>query len=138
MGAAAFQEPWRLPSTGGKRSQGAGLEDKDPLWAPFSQPHTPTQYGHRCGMETPPTSWDTLFPLGRAHGEGAGERAEEAAANSPLAAVYTQAMSWLLASLPSHLARCARRHRLAPAWLLSAFNAPARLDLGPGRGARGG
>lgn len=35
-------------------------------------------------MGTPPTSQDTLFSLGRAPGEGAGERAEEVAANFPL------------------------------------------------------
>lgn len=58
-------------------------------------------------------------------------------ANSPLAAVYTQAMSWLLASLPSHLARCARRSRLAPAWLRSAFNALVLLDLGTRKEAGG-
>lgn len=35
-------------------------------------------------MGTPLTSQDTLFSLGRAPGEGAGERAEEVAANFPL------------------------------------------------------
>lgn len=45
-------------------------------------PHA--QGGYRCGMETSPTSWDTLCPQGGAPGRGLGKGPEEAAANFPL------------------------------------------------------
>lgn len=107
------------------------LEDKDSLWAPGATPPTPTQWaqvwdGNSSNKSGHPRS------LGGAHGEGAGERAEEALPASHWAAVYTRAMSWLLALPPAPRARCARSRR-APAWLLPAVSALPLLGLGSSR-----
>lgn len=111
---------------------GVGLEDKDALWAPFSPP---PPSGHRCGMETPPTSWDTLFPQAGLTGRGQGKGQRRRLPASRWAAAYTQAVSWRLALPPAPPARCAGGSGScrAPAGLLLAL-----LSLGTKRDSWGG
>lgn len=61
-----------------------GLEYKDSLKTLSTTPPPHAQCGYRCGMETSPTSWETLCPQGGAPGRGLGKGPEEAAANFPL------------------------------------------------------
>lgn len=77
-------------------------------------------------MGTPPTSQDTLFSLGRAPGEGAGERAEEVAANFPLGCCLHPGDE-----LAVGFTVCSPAGMPGEAgWLLPSFNALALLDLG--------
>lgn len=123
------QNPCAFPAPV-KRSRQVGLEDKDSLWAPLNPRSPLTQYGHRCGMKLLRQVATPSFPWAGLKGRGLGKGPPRQLPTSQWAAVYTQAMSWLLAFLPAHLARCARRSWLAPAWLKVAFNALALLDLG--------
>lgn len=121
MGALCSKNPGTFPAPA-ERSGGAGLEDKDSLWAPFSRsPH------QRCGMETPPTSWDTLFPWGGARGEGAGERAEKVAANFPLGCCLYPSHELALGFTACSPGQVCRRSWLAPAWFQWALNALAEF-----------
>lgn len=74
-----------------------GLEDKESLWAPFGHhPPTPTKWAQVWDGN----SSDKLgHPLSWGGGQGKGQRRRLPA--SHWAAVYIQAMSWLLASPPA-------------------------------------
>lgn len=100
MGASHSKNPGAFPAPAGVAGGGGSLKDKDSLWAPFSHPHTLTQWAQVWDGNSSNKLGHPLS-LGRAPGEGAGERAEEALPTSHWAAVYTQAMSWLLAALPA-------------------------------------
>lgn len=110
---------------------GAGLKDKDSLWAPVSpppSPHTRSPSGHRCGMETPPTSWDTLSLwaglLGRGQGKGPSRSCQ-----LPTGRLCThQWGAGSSAAAACALTRCARSSGRAPARLQSALRTLPLLD----------
>lgn len=82
-GASAFPEPLCLPSTGQEKSAGGSGGQRFSVGPPQS-PLPAHSVWAQVWYETPPTSRDTLFPVGGAQGEGAGERAAKAAANFPV------------------------------------------------------
>lgn len=72
MGASHSENPGAFPAPVGV---GGGLKDKDSLWAPFGHPHTLTQWAQVWDGNSSNKLGHPLS-LGRAPGEGAGERTE--------------------------------------------------------------
>lgn len=99
---------WALLDSGGAQV----WRTKILCWPPSESP-THTQYRHRAPTWDGNSSNKLGHPLslgGRGSwGGGLGIEQRRWLPTSHWAVVYTQVMSWLLASSPAHLARCARR-----------------------------
>lgn len=82
-------------------------------------------------METPPTSWDTLFLwVGGAHGVGTGDRAEEVAANLPLGSCLHPSDELALGFITCSPGQVCQERLAVPAWPQSAFKVPVSLGEG--------
>lgn len=89
-----------------RRGVGTGQKDNDSLRAPFSHPTHPPNMGTGVGWELLQRVRTPSFPWAGLPGRGLGKGQRRWLPTSRWAAVYTQAMSRLLASLSAHLQAC--------------------------------